>query len=442
MRASPSPLITIWSSRKPGIVALKILLILSASVASIASLGLIIDSFSVPHVYRKDFIQEYFLARAVTSDVDPYLSIPELALIFFGVVPAPLLNHPTPHPPPVVLLSLPFGLVDYQIASIFWFALECFTLFFSLLLLLRSLEIRRSWIFALTGTFFVFGWEPVLFEMVNGQLEIILLFFFVIVWLSLRKGWKKFAGIFLGVTIALKLFGWPILIYCAIKKNWNTVAAALSTFVLMNIVSGYVIGFGRWLNYYLEVSRLVVSLYRAYSANFSLYSIGWRTFEGTGSPILIGVEAGPLYKSPIAAALTSYLLPLMFLIFILFMVSKIKNPDIAYATLVSTSFLVNPIVWHHYLVIAILPAMIIGKYLITANSRRLTSTLFFIVIILLYIRHTMFYDLAYLIGGLQPNSGVSVHVSYWISLITLMPVLPVIGLIWLGWRLRDIDVNH
>ncbi len=56
-------------------------------------------SLVAPHVYRKDFLQEYLLARAIAEGVDPYLPIPMLADRFLGQLPVPLFPHPTPHPP-------------------------------------------------------------------------------------------------------------------------------------------------------------------------------------------------------------------------------------------------------------------------------------------------------------------------------------------------------
>ena len=109
------PIQRILASRQPGMVLLKYALVLVAAVIGLISLQLIFRSLLRPYVYQKDFIQEYLLSRAVLDGVDPYLSLPELALRFLGPLPNSVLQHPTPHPPPVAILSLLLGLISYDL---------------------------------------------------------------------------------------------------------------------------------------------------------------------------------------------------------------------------------------------------------------------------------------------------------------------------------------
>lgn len=67
----------------------------------------------------------------------PYLPLSELAARVLGLLPVPLMPHPTPHPPPVGLLSLLLGLLDYIPAAVVWLAFEllCTTMALDLLLM-------------------------------------------------------------------------------------------------------------------------------------------------------------------------------------------------------------------------------------------------------------------------------------------------------------------
>jgi hypothetical protein len=227
-----------------------------------------------------------------------------------------------------------------------------------------------------------------------------------------------------------------------LRKKWQFVFSVFITTIGANIISGAVMGFDYLLKYYLEVSQLVVSLYRGFFANFSLFTIGWRVFYGTGSSVRIGIEAPPLYFSEIAARITSIFIPFMFLVLCLWMAFRNKHLDLVFIILISTSLLVNPIVWHHYLIIAVFPLILLLRFLWDHQHSKSEFIVSVLVILLLFASRVQIRDLVYLLGGELPGSNVSVQVSFWTSLITLEPILPLLGMIWLSIRLNDRHVSQ
>jgi len=99
-------------------------LIALALATGVIALWKTAQSLMFPHVYHKDFLQEYLLGRAALSSIDPYLPVSDLAEQFFGTLPEPVFQHPTPHPPPMVLLGLPLALLSYESAAVVWAAIS------------------------------------------------------------------------------------------------------------------------------------------------------------------------------------------------------------------------------------------------------------------------------------------------------------------------------
>ncbi|MCX7670899.1 MAG: DUF2029 domain-containing protein [Anaerolineae bacterium] len=90
-----------------------------------------------PLLYQRDFVQEYVFARAIWEHMSPYETVQALGALFLSRSDIPLFAHPTPHPPPVAFVALPFGLLPYEPAQIVWFLCEVLCLVMALRLLIR-----------------------------------------------------------------------------------------------------------------------------------------------------------------------------------------------------------------------------------------------------------------------------------------------------------------
>jgi hypothetical protein len=438
-KESPShPIKPILSSRKPAMVVLKYLLIFVAVVMGFIGLQFSTISVMRPLVYQKDFIQEWLLAKAVLGDIDPYLPLPELALRFLGPLPNSVLQHPTPHPPTVAVLSLPLGALSYEQAAGAWLVFEIVCIVAAIYLLLLWSDRRPGLVLCAFLALLALAWSPFWEELITGQLMALLLFLLIGAWLALREGRSILGGILLGLTIAVKLIAWPIIIFLVLKKNWRAVVAAGVTAVIGNLAAAALMGFDTVLHYYGEVSSAVSPLYQAYEHNFSLWTIGWRVFDGTGSLVVMGFSSPPLVNAPILARLFSYAIPLALLIVGLVLAVRAYSFDTSYCILICVSILVSPVAWWHYLVLLLVPIAIIGRRLYNLDWPKRETNIALVLGLLLVISRGQLSNIIRILAGHGPNAEKTVVVPFIVGLLSFVPAAAILGVIWLVWHLDQV----
>lgn len=423
----------------PTLVWLRRLLAAVVCVAGLASIGFSAQSLFYPYVYMKDFVQEYLLARAVLAGVNPYLPVSELAHQFIGSVPNAIFPHPTPHPPPVAIIALPLGLLGYQQAAVVWFVFEIGCVCVAVSLLLNWLGVNaRLWRLSLC-TLAVSVWHPFWIELVSGQLMVLLFLILLLSWRALRADHPIRGGILLGMVVSLKLIGWPIVLFLGLRKNWRAVEAVIVTVVAMNGIAALLMGYQAVWYYYAKVGSVVGSLYRAYVLNYSVWSVGWRLFAGTGASIMAGAEALPVLASPLLARSFAVLLPLLLVIVGVIMAYRARDYDIAFAIVVCVSILVNPVAWIHYLILATLPLCVIGRQLVRQCFPQTETCIAIVCGLLLLISHRQWENWAIMLGS-QTIVGKVTMVNPWILIVlTMSPALLVLILMGL---LRCLDKGH
>jgi hypothetical protein len=345
-------------------------LIVIALVFGAAGFRIAINSLAPPNVYRKDFMQEYLLARAVRAGINPYLHPPQLAERVNLATPEEILRHPTPHPPPLAFISLPLAWMSYERAAATWLAVELLCLLASVALLLRwwnrkpGLPLTR--LIALIAlitliTWTALGWGHVWEDLALGQVGLILLALLTGAWLALRADKQILGGALLGVSIALKLICWPLMFCLLLRRKLIAAITAGASLFAANLLAVIAIGWDVVIGYYTQVGPLVASLYRAYIRNLSLWSVTWRLFDGTGSPVLVGTQAPPLIYAPTAARLLVFAPPLILLLAGLRASVISKSFDAAYGLMICVSLLVSPLLWSHYLSLMAIPAVVIAR---------------------------------------------------------------------------------
>jgi alpha-1,2-mannosyltransferase len=352
-------------------------------LASLFTLGVPAQSLLPPMVYQKDFSQEYLLARAVLAHISPYKPLPELASELMVPWPIPIFSHPTPHPPPVLLLTLPLGLLKYEEACAAWLAFEIACLGASAHLLTTAWGSRsgviKATIIALMMVPFLHFWE----ELAVGQLMIPMLLLLVGSWRSLRSRHELAGGALLGLAVALKLIAWPMIILLVFLRRWRAVLAAGAAAITANGIAALLIGPNEVFRYYTTVSKMILPLYQAHERNIALASIGWRLFEGTGSPILYGVQAAPLTFQPQLAQPVSLSLMLLWLIVGLILALYVRSFDTAFAVMICVSVLVSPLAWSHYLVLLAIPfAVLEGRATLSGGARWQLYLMFLLLLML------------------------------------------------------------
>ncbi len=384
-------------------------------------------------LYKKDIFQEYLLSKAVLAGVPPYLPLPELAQHFMGDnLPENLYPHPTPHPPTVILLALPLGFFSFQVAALVWFVFE--------LVCLMAAAYGMSWWFnsqehvwrrAFFIFFFMLAWRPWMEELMNGQLGIFQLALLVGAWLALRKERDWIGGALLGITIALKLIAWPLAFFLLIRRRWRAVFSIGLAFGVCNLLALLIMGWDQIFYYYTQVSVQVMPLYRAFGWNLSLSSLGWRLFDGTGSPGLIGFLSDPLlFYWPLGARVFSVLIPAVVFLVALWRVQPVASFDIAYAMMLCVAVVLSPISWIHYFVLAAISIVVVVGYLRGQSMFGAEPKLVFLLGALFFCWDSLHDSLPEMMTLTVVNMQMVVPV--WVSLWSLLPtflLLVVFGLL-------------
>ena len=393
----------------------------------------IVESFFFPDIYRKDFASPYLMGKAILNGVDPYLPLPELVNRWISHTGYNSFNHPTPHTPLVGMLSVPLGFLSYENAAVVWLLIQLISLIVSLLLLSywwgRPVKLTNMVVLLVIAL----GWLPLAHDLYCGQVNTHLLLLSLIAWFSLREGKDGLGGAMLGGLIALKLTAWPIVLFLALRRRWTAVATAATIVIAANLGAIAVIGFDGMKNYYLKVGPLVAAMYRAYDVNYSTWTIGQRFFAGFGNNFF----AQPLWESELLARLFTVLAPLAVLSAGLWRARKAKSFDTSFGILVGVGILVSPVVWTHYLTLAIIPVVILARRIGMLGWPKLLSHLAFSVLFFLSIMGTGYSQLAYFCAtGVTPE-GLSI-LPFAAGLVTLIPAVALVCVLCLVWRLDDV----
>jgi hypothetical protein len=321
-----------------------------------------------------------------------------------------------------------------------WFFSELIFLSVSVAFLLRWLGVQKRVVIASLSALLILIWAPISSELMLGQLNALLFVLLVGAWQALRSGKDIQGGILLGGAIAVKFVPWPIIIFLMLRRNWRAACAALSTIAIANVAAAMLIGLDRTTHYYSNIGMSVSSLYHAHISNFSLWTIGWRIFDGTGSPVLIvdGVSAPPLFNSPAVAPFISIAIPFAMLIFGLTYAIQARTLDTSFGILICLMIPVSPVAWDHYLIPVLIPLVFVVRNLSSLNWPRKETNF------ALCLGVTFFLSTAlssprlwiFLLGydGLAHRIGPTAS-----STLALLSLLPAVGLLGLLCLLRRLD---
>jgi alpha-1,2-mannosyltransferase len=376
--------------------------------------------------FDKDFRQGYVLALALRHGADPYQPLPALTERWLSLPQPEPFQHPTPHPFAVGWLCLPLTLLSYPRAAVAWFVFECGCLVVALLLWLRVIGRPVRWRFVGTGLFALFAWHPLVVELWFGQLAVLLTVVFLLTWLALREGRELTGGALLGSLAVLKLMGGPVLLWLVWQRRWRAVGAAAVVWLGAHALAVGVHGWALVHTYYFTVGPQVSAVYSDYGANLSPWTLGRRLFG-----VMRGsVATTPLWDAPTLAKLLALALPLGVLIGLLIAAKRARQFDTSFALLMGGGFLLMPIVWGHYLVMA-LPAMALVFHRLAARQwpRRQTAGAV-LLFVLLSLPHSFYVKLLHLSAEIP--AGVA-------SLPALLVLTPIAALVGMLWQLQALD---
>jgi hypothetical protein len=417
---------------------IRFLMIVLVSVIGLSELAFSSLALHPSLIYRKDFIQEYLLAKAVLTGTEPYRPLPEMTAELLDYHPRRMIPHPATHPPPMAVFSLPLALLSYQQAAAVWLVLQSFFVAVSAYLLLRWWKVRPLPGTVLAATLMAFVWPPLIDEMLTGQLNTLLLLLLLLAWQRLREGYSVAGGAWLGGALIVKLMAWPVVLFLLLCRSWRAVLASGVVVTAAHLMAAAFMGWGSIINYYRNVAPTVPPMVRANVGNFSAWSVGWRLFEGIHCEILPSTVAPPLVYAPDVARVVSLILLLMLLAGGVWIAGRSRSFDTAFGVLICVSVLINPVVWSHYLVMTAIPAAIAFRRLVRGNLPRWIYCFAFGCGVLLFFPRMEMHGLMHYFEvnrEIRDGDVIIRHVPFAAGLISLLPMLAVLSLMWLVWRL-------
>jgi hypothetical protein len=408
----------------------KRLLLIIAFLNGLIGVKRIGESFSPPEIYRKDFIQEYLMAKAMLNGVNPYLPVTELAAIWLDYAEYRQFTHPTPHAPALGLLALPLGLLDYGSAAVIWLVFEMACLLASLVLLLRwwGEPFNAATAAVLFGI--ALGWPVIMEGLWYGQVNLCMLLLLMKAWLSFREGKGALGGALLGVSIALKPMTWPIAVFLVLRRNWKGSIAAGAALGGANLIAVAALGLDCVRDYYLKVGPLVARIYQTYDFNYSAFTLGKRLFEGTG----FHYSVPPLLHSAGLATFCTYAAPAMLLIAGLMLALRATSFDASFAVSICVSLLISPVAWPHYLILASIPMVLIARNLHQKNFPR-GMTCLAGGLLLLSSSSTALFNFGARLYATRPALEERPAVPFFIGLLTLAPSAALIAILCMVSRM-------
>ena len=191
----------------------------------------------------------------------------------------------------------------------------------------------------------------------QGQLSLILLALITGTWAADRSGRLRLAGGLLGLAIAIKIFPGFHLLYYVLRRRWNLVAGAVLTVTVANVIATAVLGVLAYRDYFTVVLP-EIQWFRVGWDNCSLWGFWSRLFD----PVLERARdrslSVPLYHSPVLAMSLS-LLSCAGIVGLLISVVRRgdegQRADLTFAAAVTSTLLVSPVCWGHYLTVLLVP---------------------------------------------------------------------------------------
>lgn len=412
------------------------LLLLLGAVLGVLALRGPLATLAPGVVEQKDFLQEYFLARAVAEGTTPYAPMTELAARYLGTVPSFVWPHPTPHPPTAGVLLLPLALLDYPTAATVWLAIQALSLVAAAhFLLTTERRLVPIWLSGLVALALV-PWFPVWFDLTFGQVMVVILALLAGARKALLADRPALAGLLVGTALLLKPTCWPVLAVFLLRGQRRALMVGVGTVLAGYVASAALLGLGPIHDYVTRVLPEVNALYRSPATNISLWTLGWRAFSGTGSDVIVSFTALPLLGCQAGARLFSAAVPGAALLASCLAARRLASTDAAFGLMVSISILVSPIAWGHYLVLAAVPAAYAAGWLANRGFPRRETNGAILVLALLLVSDGLWTQLAFAVAGQTPTALEEAVLPFWAALLSLGPALAVGAMIWLASSLN------
>lgn len=278
------------------------------------------------------------------------------------------------YPPPSLPFFRLFNLFEFEFAKVLMLALNHSLVYvFWALLFFKILEFKTSSIVPLAGLVYLYSFFPLLLNIFNGQVNMIILAITCLSWLAIRDNRHPlWIGLLLAVIVILKLYPVLFLLILFFRKDYKSIVYTLVILLVVSLASTIVLPDGTWQSYYEHVlsqgyMKDVNGLELGRPGSLSINAFLMRMFFG------LNIRFDPILTPPAwVIQLSPYLLCGAIGIVSLagtWMATKKQSDDISlqYCIWLLAIFMVAPVTWE-YMLVWILPAIFVA--LVKTYNRR------------------------------------------------------------------------
>ncbi|MBS0204392.1 MAG: DUF2029 domain-containing protein [Planctomycetes bacterium] len=249
------------------------------------------------------------------------------------------------HTPTSVLITLPFGLLQYTDAFVIWNILSLAALAAALALIAWELELRPSLWTALPIVTVLLVCRPVHANFFLGQWNAVLLLLITAAWVMDRRDRSVLAGVFAGTAAVIKVFPGLLILYFLLRRNWNGVSGWFAAVTGWTIVTVLVLGPDTFRDY-VTVVMPSLSSWQPAAGNISLLGFWSKLLGHPATPNRIPILNIPQF-APVATAACDLIVIGFFSVSVLRARTQ-RDRDYMFGTCVSAAVLLSPIAWDHY----------------------------------------------------------------------------------------------
>ena len=311
-----------------------------------------IAAFRPPPGTGTDFLQEWLSARDYWSHNPVYSPLAEALRRQTGQPAPPGFLPWNAHPPVAVLLTLPFGWLDYPVAHQLWNLLTVPLFLLAIAVVVSELNFPFRWLSLLPTLSLLLACYPLYDQIVQGQWNCVLAALLILTWWAARRELLTLAGLALGTATAIKLFPGFLFLVFLLRGEFRAVLMGLMVAGAWNLLAMLVLGVDAFSTYIFQVIP-ALDVYRGFWQNLALE--GWiRRFFGLDST----GRSLPVWHAPSVAIGLLLVLRLVIVVVVVHAVWRSRrngDRDQAFAVSILGMLLISPITWSHYLLLTLQP---------------------------------------------------------------------------------------
>jgi hypothetical protein len=320
--------------------------------------------------FNSDYVQDYLSARALGRGESIYVPVHPPT----SHVP----EHPEPyendHPPTYVLFLAPLSGLRYDLAFLTLGLLSLASAALVAWLVAREVgapvPLRMAVVAALL-------WHPgVTAALWAGNASLLIALMVTLAWASARRGADGWAGFWVGLAAAVKLFPGLLILVFLVTRRWRSLGAAIATGAAYLVLTVSLTGFDDALHYARDRAPVNARAYAGHGFNLSLAGVAHRTF---GEPSPLSPWLGRVVVRPeLAKSLALFAQGIVGVFAVLALLRRPREQrtaDRSFALLVPAMLLLSPLTWLHIVPVMLLPVAILARDTWLTNRRGLLPAL-------------------------------------------------------------------